>query len=304
MGGIPAGLNGAVLVAGHVHDHGTGLHQLQVLTIDNVILAVLGPQDAVDDDVGLPQALLQIGAVGDHVGDVGGGGLLGGQHGVHVDIQNTHLVAEGGSQLGSAGTHHAAAQHGDDGGLHAGDVGQQLAGAAVDGLGKVQGRQEAALTGQLTHGAQQGELTLLVLHILIGHGGDVAVQQGVRLVGVSVGVDVGEEDLVLVHPLELLGEQLLDLVVQVGFLPDGVGVGDDSAGSLILRIAETAAYAGAGFHVHGVTVTHDLMHGGGYGRHTVFITLDFLQYSNDHFCYLTFKNKATKSITVKQMQII
>ena len=200
-----------------VHDHGTGLHQLQVLTIDNVILAVLGPQDAVDDDVGLPQALLQIGAVGDHVGDVGGGGLLGGQHCVHVDIQNTHLVAEGGSQLSGAGTYHAAAQHVDDGGLHAGDVGQQLAGAAVDGLGKVQSRQEAALTGQLAHGAQQGELTLLVLHILIGHGGDVAVQQGVRLVRVSVGVDVGEEDLVLVHPLEPLGQQLLDLVVPVSY---------------------------------------------------------------------------------------
>ena len=147
----------------------------------------------------------------------------------------------------------------------------------------MQGRQEAALTGQLTHGAQQGELTLLVLHILIGHGGDVAVQQGVRLVGVSVGVDVGEEDLVLVHPLELLGEQLLDLVVQVGLLPDGVGVGDDSAGSLILRIAETAAYAGAGLHVHGVTVTHDLMHGSRHCRYTVFIALDFLQYSDDHF---------------------
>ena len=122
----------------------------------------------------------------------------------------------------------------------------------------------------------------------------MAAQQGVRLVGVSVGVDVGEEDLVLVHPLELLGEQLLDLVVQVGLLPDGVGVGDDSAGSLILCITEPAAYAGAG-----LTVTHDLMHGGGYGRHTVFIALDFLQYSDDHFCYLTFKNKATKSITAK-----
>ena len=96
-------------------------------------------------------------------------------------------------------------------------------------------------------------------------------------------MDVGEEDLVLVHPLELLGEQLLDLVVQVGLLPDGVGVGDDSAGSLILRIAEPAAYAGAGLHVHGVTVTHDLMHGGRHCRHTVFIALDFLQYSDDHF---------------------
>ena len=111
----------------------------------------------------------------------------------------------------------------------------------------------------------------------------MAAQQGVRLVGMSVGVDVGEEDLVLVHPLELLGEQLLDLVVQVGLLPDGVGVGDDSAGSLILRIAEAAAYAGAGLHVHGVTVTHDLMHGGRHCRHTVFIALDFLQYSDDHF---------------------
>ncbi len=90
-------------------------------------------------------------------------------------------------------------------GLHAGDVGQQLAGAAVDGLGKVQGRQEAALTGQLTHGAQQGELALLVLPILIGHGGGRGCSARVSVSsGVSVGVDV-EENLVLVHPLELLG---------------------------------------------------------------------------------------------------
>ena len=102
----------------------------------------------------------------------------------------------------------------------------------------------------------------------------MAVQQAVGLGGVGVGVDVGEQDLILVHPLELLGEQLLDLVEQIGILPDGVGVRDDGACRLIIAVRIAAAQSGTGLYVNGMAVAHDLSYRCGNGGNTVLIGLD------------------------------
>ena len=146
MGGAAAGLHSALVVTGHVHDHGTLLHQLQILAVDDVILPVLCPLDTIDDHIGLPQALFQIGPVGDHEAHIGQM-LLSFQHHVHVHVKDPYFVAEAAGQLGHAYADIAAAQTGDDGALHTGYIGQQLAGAAVHGLHIVQRRQKTSLTG-------------------------------------------------------------------------------------------------------------------------------------------------------------
>ena len=117
-------------------------------------------------------------------------------------------------------------------------------------------------------------MAVFVGNVLVGHGGNVAVQQAVGLGGVGVGVDVGEQDLILVHPLELLGEQLLDLVEQIGILPDGVGVRDDGACRLIIAVRIAAAQSGTGLYVNGMAVAHDLSYRCGNGGNTVLIGLD------------------------------
>ena len=55
--GAAAGLHSAVVIAGHVHDHGAPLHELQILPINNVVFSILCPLDPVDDDIGFLQAL-------------------------------------------------------------------------------------------------------------------------------------------------------------------------------------------------------------------------------------------------------
>ena len=79
----------AVVVAGDIADQGAGLHQLQVLPIDDMILPVLGPHDTVEQHVRLPEALLKVGAIGDEEGHVIGQVLPGLLHGLQVYV--THF---------------------------------------------------------------------------------------------------------------------------------------------------------------------------------------------------------------------
>ena len=238
-----------------------------------MILPILCPLDTVDDHVGFPQTLLQIGPVGDHEAYIRQV-LLGLQHHVHVYVKDPHLVAQAAGQFGHAYANVAAAQAGNDGAFHTGHIGQQLAGAAVYGLHIVQRRQKTALTGQLAHGAQQGEVAVLIGNILVGHGGNMAVQQAVGLGRVGIGVDVGEQDLILVHPLELLGEQLLDLIEQIGLFPNGVGVRDDGTCRLIIAVRIATAQSRARLYVNSMAVAHDFSHRCGNGGNTVLIGLD------------------------------
>lgn len=86
-----AGLYRAFIVTGHVHDHGTGLHQLQILAVDDMILAILCPLDTIDDHIGFTQAFFQICPVGDHKAHIRQM-LLRVQHDIHIHVQNAHFI--------------------------------------------------------------------------------------------------------------------------------------------------------------------------------------------------------------------
>ena len=136
--------------------------------------------------------------------------------------------------------------------------------------------QKASLAGKLAHGTQQREVAILVRHVLISYGRNMAVQQTVGLCGMGIGVNIGEQNLILVHPLELFGKQFFDLIDQLRLFPDGVLFSDDGSCCLIIAVGVTAADTGAGFDVNGVAMAHDLGHSGGDGGNTVLIGLDFL----------------------------
>ena len=89
-------------------------------------------------------------------------------------------------------------------------------------------------------------------------------------------MDIGEQDLVLRHPLEFFGEKFLDLVIQLGFLPDCILVRDNGAGRLVIFVAVAGADAGAALDVYGMAVRYDLLDGRGDRSNSVFIGFDFL----------------------------
>ena len=246
-----------------------------------MVFSILRPLDPVDDDIGFLQALFQIGAVGDHEAYIGQI-FLRLQHHIHVYIQNTDLVAHAAGKLRNAGADVAAAQAGNDRPLHAGYISQQLAGTTVDGLHIMQRCQKTSLAGQLAHGAQQRETTVLVGHILIGHRGRMAVQQTVCFGRVRVGVNVGKKDLILCHPLKFLREQLLHLIVDVGLSPYRVRVRDDRSGGLILCIGKTAANSGSGLHIDRVAMARNFLHSGRHSGYPVFVFFDLLQNTDFH----------------------
>ena len=176
----------------------------------------------------------------------------------------------------------AAAQTGDNGALHTGYVGQQLAGAAVDSLHIMQRRQEAALAGQLAHGPQQREASVLVGDVLISHRGHMAVQQTVCFGRVRIGMNVGKKDLVLLHPLEFLGKQLLHLIIDIGLSPHCIRVRDYRSGGLILRIGKTTAHSCSSLHIDRVAMACNFLHGGRHSGYPVFVFFDLLQNTDLH----------------------
>ncbi len=90
-------------------------------------------------------------------------------------------------------------------------------------------------------------------------------------------MQVGEQHLVLAHPVVFLGDRLLDLEDEVAGLPDVVGGGQDlraRAGEVGVR--DRRAAAGALLHVDLVAVADQLMHAGRGDRDPVLVILDFL----------------------------
>jgi len=113
VGGAPAGLDGAVVVAGHVDDHGAGFHELQVPPVYEMVGPGLVPEYAVDEDVCALQAPDEVLPVGVEELYVGGEFFFGHIHGAAVDVQDGDAVAEGGSQLCGAQAGVAAADDSD-----------------------------------------------------------------------------------------------------------------------------------------------------------------------------------------------
>ena len=76
-------------------------------------------------------------------------------------------------------------------------------------------------------------------------------------------VEVGEEELAVLEPLEVGLDRLLDLHDHVGRVVDRVGVGKDlRAGGVVLLVGEAAAVAGALLHEHFVAVGGEVARAG------------------------------------------
>ena len=278
----PARLDGPAIVAGDIHHEGPLLHETQILTRDDVVLAVLRPENGVEKHVRLAQALFEIGAVRHEERDVSGHVLLRRKHRLNIHVEDAHFVAERRRKLRRAQPDIAAADNRDDRRRNARHVRKQLARTAVHGLHVVACGEKSTLACEFAHRSQEREPPVPVLHILVGHSRNPAREKAVRLFAVGVGMDIGEQDLVPIHPFKLLRKQLLNLVVELRAGPHLVGRGDLRPDCSVFVVAIAAANPGTAFDVHLVPVAHDLMHRRGNRRHAILVRFDLLQDPNNH----------------------
>ena len=137
--------------------------------------------------------------------------------------------------------------------------------------------QKTALSRQNAHGAEQREVAGVIRDVLIRKAAYAAAQQGVGLLRVGVGVQIGEDDLIPAQIWELLGKQLLDLVEEVGTAEYLIGARCDlGAGGGVFLVGKPASNAGSALDQNGVAVMSDLADYGGNGGNPILIVFDFL----------------------------
>jgi len=135
----------------------------------------------------------------------------------------------------------------------------------------------------LRHRGQQRQRPVGELHGLVGDGGDLVVQQGLRAGLVGREVEVGEQHQAGAHPVVLLGDRLLNLQHHVGGAPDLVRVGDDGgARGDVGVVLQRRALARALLHEHLVPGARQLMDAGRRERDTVLVVLDLAGDADPH----------------------
>ena len=95
-------------------------------------------------------------------------------------------------------------------------------------------------------------------------------------------MDIGKQNLVVRHPLVLLGKQLFHLVIEICLFPDGLTVRDDRPGRLVLGIGKPAARAGSCFDIDSVSMPYDFLYSGRDRRNPKLIVLYLLEDANYH----------------------
>ena len=281
MVGLVAGLNGAGVIVGDIHQHAAGLHQLQHFLVDQEILALLGPLDAVEHHVGLRQD--------------GGDGLLGAEHGVdlilvlvaqhlqnaNINVHNGHISTQCVQHRQCALTDDTAAhdQH-----VHAGCAGKaanELTLTAVDGQHGFQAEQCALLTGSFAVGRA------VAVAVLCGDGDALAVQDGLHFLGVAGGVDAAVDHLAFPQILILGCLDLLDLCQEIALRPHFFGgIYQDSTGFLVSLVCKAAAQAGTLLHQNLMTCCHDGRNFHRGADDPVFTYFNIFQYTKNHFLFL------------------
>ena len=286
MGSHMGGLAAAALVDGDVHDDSALLHQLQMLSANQLGGLAAGQQHGADHQVCILQALADIG-----LGAVQGGNgstedvLQIGQP-VQVHIQQGNLSINTHSSLGCEGTGNTAADDDDLTPGNAGHAAQQDTTAAevlFQILGALLNTQSA---GDLAHGTQAGQVALLVSNGLKGHGLHIPADQRFSQFRIGSQVKVSEEDLVFPQVTVLTGFRLLDLDdhVSLGKHLRG-GTHDHRTGLDILLIREAGTYTCAGFHQNGVAVGYKTQHIVRGNTYPIFVVFQFFCCSDNHIGY-------------------
>ena len=226
MGGGLAGLDAAALVHRHIHDHGAGLHELQVVAPHQLRSLGAREQHGADHDVGLAELVEQIVTVGVQQIDVGGQHVGEVAQPIEREVEQRHVRAQARRHLGRVGADHPPAQDEHLGGEHPGHASQQDARPAVhlfQVLGTLLHRHASR---HLTHRREQRQLSRGELHGLIGDRGDPRPEHRLREGLGRRKMEIGEHDLPFPHTRPLGLDRLLDLDHHFGLGPHVPGPRD------------------------------------------------------------------------------
>ena len=138
-------------------------------------------------------------------------------------------------------------------------------------------------SGDLTHGREQRQRTVVQLNGFVGDSGDFAIEQraGDRFSGGEMEISEKDQTRTQQGKLGFLG--LFDLHDQVGLAPDFFGAVDDGrAGGLIVGVGETAAAAGIFLNQYLMVARDESGDSGRSDGDAVFFGFDFFRDADDH----------------------
>ena len=211
-----AGGHAASLVDRHVDDHGPRLHELEVVSLDQMGRTCARNQHAADHEIGPRDLLPDRVAVGIEAVDVRRRHVVEIPQPFEVGIEQAHVRTEARSHLGGIGPDAARAEHRHMGRRHARHATQQDAAAHLRLLQILCPLLDAHPPRHLAHRNQQRQSAAVVAERFIGHGGGAGGEKPLRQPPIGGKVKVGEHRLTGADELQLRGLRLLHLHDHVG----------------------------------------------------------------------------------------
>ena len=273
----------AALVDGDVDQHRPALHVLDQLLGDELGRRGARHQHRADDEIGLQHIVLDRLARGEDGVDGGAELLVDGVEPVDVDVEHGQLRLEPDPHAHRVDAGHAAAQHDDLGGRHAGGAAEQHAAPALLHLQAMRAGLDGHAAGNLAHRRQQRQAAAHARHRLVGDGRDARGHQRLGLLGVGRQVQIGKERLALAQHGAFGGLRLLHL-------HDEIGLGEHlrsraehlGTGPRVVLVGEALAGSGVMLHEHLVPVLHRLAHAGRRHADAILVDLDLLRHADAH----------------------
>jgi len=166
---------------------------------------------------------------------------------------------------------------------HTGDPAEKDPGSAVFSLKAPGTYLDGQPSRNLTHGGQQGEVSVSQLDGLVGNADDLFLKHRLCKLLVCGQVEVSKDALALSHESVLLFQRFLDLENEIRIRPHlFAAIRDFSPGLLVLDIRHVAPYAGSCFHQNGMSVKHEGIHPFGCHGHAFFFYFDLFGNADDH----------------------
>ncbi len=204
-------------------------------------------------------------------------------HPVRGHVQDRDVGAHAGGDLGRVGTDDSPADDHDVGRRDAGDACEQHAAAAVGLLEVVGADVHAHAARDLGHRRQQRQRPVVRRDRLVGHAGDLALEEHVGQGPRRGEVKVGVQDLAGAQPLVLGADRLLDLDDHLGFPEDLVGRPQDPrARGFELIVGDARAHARLVLDQHRVPGRLEGLDARRHQADPILVVFDLLGQPDDH----------------------
>ena len=283
VGGGPAGGDAAALVDGDVDDHAAGLHPPQVLLFDEHRGLRAGDQHRADHEVGPRELLADRVAVAEQAVDVGRHDVVEVAESVHVDVENGHVGAKAGGDLGRVRADDSAAEDRDVGRCDARHAAQQNAASHLRPLEIFRPLLDAHPPSDFTHRRQERQPAAIVGERLVGNAGGAAFEHRLGQLAIGGEVEVREECLPFANERPLGRQRFFHFDDQVGPGEDFLGAMKQLASLLeVVLIGNARPKSGTGFHQHLMPPANELLDADRQHGHAVFVQLDLFRHTDDH----------------------